>query len=188
MPSPAVADDPLARLFAGGRHLRLVLAGRTPPGLTIPELRHFERIARLARPGQAGSGGVIADPARLPFHEAVFDRALVTTPLPKLGARAELREIWRILAPAGLALLVVRARRPWQLAVPGWTQDGLATALDDAMFEVLASQVRTLPDRHHLVLVGKRDGLKPALVGRVEAAAPVAATQGLSTTTCKEPQ
>ena len=36
------------------------------------------------------------------------------------------------------------------------------------MFEVLDWRIETMPNRHHLVLVGKRDGLRPAMVGRVE--------------------
>ncbi len=172
-PKPA----PIARLCAGGRHVRMLFIGRTPAGLILPELRHFERLVRLARPGQDGHGGFIADPQRLPFHEAVFDRALVTTPLPAAGARAELREVWRVMAPAGLAVLVVKARRPWQLSSRGWRQAALAPVIGDAMFEILDWQVATLPRRHHLVLVGKRDGLRPAMVGRVTQPVPVAVGQ-----------
>jgi SAM-dependent methyltransferase len=156
----------------------MLFAGRTPAGLVLPELRHFERLVRLARPGQDGRGGFVADSQRLPFHEAVFDRALMTSPLPAAGARAELREIWRVLAPAGLAVLVVAARRPWQLSSRGWRQAALAPIIADAMFEVLDWQVATIPGRHHLVLVGKRDGLRPAMVGRVVQHAPVAAAAG----------
>lgn len=152
----------LDRLCAGGRHVRLLVAGQPPDGLVLPPTDHFERVFHLAHPGH--SGPLIADPQRLPFVEALFDRALVTTPLPAAAARAELREIWRILAPAGLALLVLKARRPWQSA--GWRREDLEPILADAMFEVLDWQVETLPDRHHLILVGKHDGLRPAMVGR----------------------
>ncbi len=173
-------DPPLARLCAGGRHIRMLLAGRTPPGLALPELRHMERLARLARPGQNGTGGIIADPQRLPFTESMFDRALVSSPLPASAARAELREIWRVLAPAGLAVLVVRARRPWQFNSHGWRQPALAPLLEDAMFEVLDWRIETIPNRHHLILVGKRDGLRPAMVGRVTDSALATATEGAS--------
>ena len=167
--------DPLARLLAGGRHVRLLIAGHPPPALMLPDLRHFERVARLARPGQPGDGGAVADPTRLPFVEALFDRALVTTPLPALTARAELREIWRVLSPAGLALFIVKARRPWQLGAPGWRRGALEPQLADAMFEVLAWTIAALPDRHHQILVGKRDGLQPTMIGRVDAMVPAAA-------------
>ncbi len=160
--------ETLARLFAGGRHVRMLVAGRPPGGLVIPDTSGFERIVWLAWPGQSAAGAVVADPARLPFIEAVFDKALVTTVLPATTARAQLRELWRILAPAGIALLVVKARRRWQWQAPGWVQARLEPVLADAMFEVLAWQIETLPDRHHLILVAKRDGLRPAMIGRVD--------------------
>lgn len=155
-------------MLAGGRHNRLLIAGQTPPSLCLPDLTHFERIAWIARPGQPGAGAIVADPVRLPFVEALFDRALVTTPLPPDSAHAELRELWRVLSPASLALLIIKARRAWQFQAPGWTQDALAPLLGDAMFETLDWQVETLPQRQHLILVGKRDGLSPAMIGRVE--------------------
>ncbi len=159
------AAPPLERLFAGGRHIRLLLFGVPPPELAIPPLDHVERVARLVRPGEYGP--VVADPARLPFIEALFDRALVTTTLPSAGIRAELRELWRVTAPAGLLLLVVKARRRWEWQASGWTRDALAPEIEAAMFEVLDWRVETLPDRWHLILVCKRDGLRPALIGRV---------------------
>lgn len=159
-------DTALARLFAGGRHIRLLITGAPPVGLALPATDHFERVVRLAHAGQ--DGPVVADPTRLPFIEALFDRALVTTALPGATAKTELREVWRTLAPAGLALLVIKARRPWQIHAPGWLKEALEPVLDDAMFEVLDWQVETIPDRHHVVLVGKRDGLRPAMIGRVE--------------------
>jgi hypothetical protein len=159
-----------ARFFAGGRHVRLLIAGPPPAGLVVPPLDHFDRVARLA------PDWLVADPTRLPFIEAVFDRALVTTPLPMANARAELRELWRIMAPAGLGLFVIKARRPWQLHTPGWLKDDLAAVLADAMFEALDWQIETIPDRQHLVLVGKRDGIRPAMIGRaVEAIVPAGA-------------
>ncbi len=167
------ADGPLARLFAGGRHVRLLMLGQPLTALTLPSLAHFERVVGVTRPDEPPVG-VVADPLRLPFYEAVFDRALVSGRLPATQARAELRELWRVLAPAGLALLVVKARRRWQFQADGWPREALAALLADAMFEVLDWQVATLPDRWHLVLVGKVDGLRPALIGRVEALASVA--------------
>lgn len=162
----------LARLFAGGRHVRLLIAGAPPPGLVVPACDGFERVVRVG-----SAGPVVVAPLRLPFHEAVFDRALVTTPLPRMTATAELREMWRVLAPAGLVLFAVKARRAWQLQAPGWVKEALEAVIEDAMFEVLDWRVETVPDRWHLVLAGKRDGLRPAMIGRVEAVE-VAATAG----------
>jgi SAM-dependent methyltransferase len=165
-------SEALARFFAGGRHVRLLIAGPPPAGLRIPQLDHFDRVVQL------GPSHIVTDPTRLPFIEALFDRALVTTPLPAARARAELREIWRTLAPAGLGLLVIKARRPWRIHAPGWLKDDLEPVLEDAMFEVLDWQIETVPDRHHLILVGKRDGMRPVMIGRV-AEATIAAGAGI---------
>jgi SAM-dependent methyltransferase len=158
--------DPLARLFAGGLHARLLVLGRPPGTIELPVDR-FERVACLATTdADIRPGTVRADPHHLPFHEALFDKALWSCPL--VQPRLMLRELWRVLAPAGLAVLIVRARRPWHGLSHGWLREPLALRLDEAMFEVLDWQVQTLPDRHHVVLVGKRDGLKPMMIGRVE--------------------
>lgn len=167
--APFDSDSSLARLLAGGRHNRLLILGAPPAGLELPDTGHFDRTARLICPGQSGAAQAVADPERLPFVEALFDRLLVTTPLPATKARVELRELWRIMAPAALALLVIKARRPWQFAAPGWLEDELKPVLNDALFEALDWQVETIPDRHHLILVVKRDGLRAAPIGRVEA-------------------
>ncbi len=173
---PLRPDDdagPLARLLAGGRHNRLLILGATPAGLDVGETGHFERVVGILRSRQPGPivaehGHAVGDPAQLPFVEALFDRALVTSALAPDAARTELRELWRILSPAALALLVIKARRPWQVTRPGWLTDDLAPLLDAAMFEVLEQRIATIPDRHHLVLVGKRDGLRAAPIGAVQ--------------------
>lgn len=172
----ATTPTGLERLLAGGRHIRLVVIGTPPGGLAIPSLAGCERVARVARPEAPvrAPGEIVADPLRLPFIEALFDRAIAATPLPEAAAAAELRELWRILAPAGLALLVIPARRRWQLLADGWPRDTLETVVTDALFEVLDWRIEACPDRHHLVLVGKVDGLRPALVGRVADLAPAA--------------
>lgn len=63
--------------------------------------------AACTRDATRDARGVVADPFRLPFTEAVADRVVARfdrRPEPK----ARLREIWRILAPAGTAVIVVR--------------------------------------------------------------------------------
>jgi hypothetical protein len=171
---PEADASPLARLLAGGRHNRLGLLWEPPTGLRIGDTAHFERVIRLLRPGQpgtafAGHGVAVADPLRLPCTEALFDRLIVTSPLPGSNARAELRELWRVMSPAALGLLVIKARRPWQWSAPGWLEDDLRPLLEALLFEVHDWQVETLPNRHHVILVGKRDGLRAAPIGAVEA-------------------
>ncbi len=157
---------PLDRLFAGGRHSRLLVLGRPPVAIDLP-MAGFARVACIATTdADIRLGTVRADPHHLPFAEALFDKALWSCPL--VQPRLMLRELWRVLTPAGLAVLIVRARRPWQPLSHGWLREPLALRLDEAMFDILDWQVETLPDRHHVVLLGKRDGLRPVMIGRVE--------------------
>jgi SAM-dependent methyltransferase len=162
-------EGPLPRFVAGGRHVRMLIVGQLPPALVLPDLSACERVMRVAA---AAPADAIADPLRLPFIEALFDRVLLASPLA--DPRGLLRETWRVMAPAGLALFVVPARRPWQLAKQGWAGDALADALADGMFEVLARVVVTVPDRHHLMLAAKCDGLAP--IGPTPITATAAAT------------
>ena len=172
---PSCGGDagPLARLLAGGRHNRLLILGAPPPELGIEGTGHFERVVRLvqtdAQAEHAGHNLAVADPTRLPFVEALFDRVLLTSLLPSTAARTELREAWRIMSPAALAVFVVKARRPWQVKHAGWSTDDLVAVIEASMFEVLDKAVETIPDRHHIVLVSKRDGLRAAPLGAVMA-------------------
>jgi SAM-dependent methyltransferase len=164
--------SPLDRLFAGGRHGRLLVLGRPPERVHLL-LDGWERVACVAAcDDDTRPGTVRADPHHLPFLEAVFDKALLSAPL--MEPRKMLRELWRVMGPAGLAVLVVKARRPWQGLERGWLKEPLALRLDEAMFEVIDWQIELLPERFHVVLVGKRDGVKPVLVGAAEASAVLA--------------
>ncbi|KAB7644152.1 hypothetical protein [Polymorphobacter fuscus] len=170
---PKEDDAPLARLLSGGAHNRLLILGDPPAGLALGDTSPFDQVGRILLPDQAstafaGLPHAVAAPRCLPFVEALFDRLLVTTPLPAADARAELRELWRILCPAALIVFVVKARRPWQLASPGWLEDDLRSQLEDAMFEPLDWRIETIPDRHHLILAGKTDGLRPAPIGTAQ--------------------
>jgi len=162
----SAALPPLERLLAGGRHVRLLIHGPLPQGLSLPDPLPCERLARVAATPQPG--GVVADPCRLPFCEAMFDRALVNTSLP--APRAELRELWRVLAPAGLALLLLPARHGWPWKRRGWTRDLVEPHLNDTMFEILDWQSTPYRPTNCAALIGKRDGLRPAMIGLTEAA------------------
>ncbi|MEI6418955.1 MAG: hypothetical protein WCO82_07810 [Sphingomonadales bacterium] len=163
---------PLERLFAGHRpggpaHGRLLVLGRPPERVQL-RLAGWEHLALVAaEDDDMRPGTVRADPHHLPFHEAVFDRALLSAPL--VQPRLMLRELWRVLSPAGLAVLVVRARRPWHGKDHGWLREPLALRLEESLFEVLDWRVETLPERHHMVLVAKNDGPSLRLVGAADA-------------------
>jgi SAM-dependent methyltransferase len=91
---------------------------------------------------------VLADEARLPFMDAVFDRVLMVHALEEANTpHVMLREIWRVMAPEG-RLVVIAANR-WSLwaqsdATPfghgrPYSRTQLATLLADAMFEPIVS-------------------------------------------------
>jgi SAM-dependent methyltransferase len=98
-------------------------------GYATPYLDRFRQAARRVVAMMPGEQGVerwpardgcltaLADEARLPFMDAVFDRVLVTHALEESEAvRPFLREIWRVMAPEGR--LVVMTVNRWSL----WAQ------------------------------------------------------------------
>jgi SAM-dependent methyltransferase len=99
-------------------------------------------------PADAPTLSTLADEARLPFMDAVFDRVLIVHALEEAPAPpAMLREVWRVMAPEG-RLVVITANRwsPW--AQSGATPFGqgrpysrtqLAILLSDALFEPVVS-------------------------------------------------
>ena len=54
-----IDDNPLTRLCTGGNQMRLLIAGRTPAALTIPDTAGFDRVAWLAWPGQPAADSCI---------------------------------------------------------------------------------------------------------------------------------
>lgn len=150
----------------------LVIGDGTILGETAPPVAHLAVVTGAAIPWPAAglSVAVVAQPNRLPFVEALFDEAIVTS--WAAGASAVdtdiaivLREIWRVLAPAGSLILAVPSRRTWPLARAGSSRGELTRALDAAMFE---PRDWVKADGCHVVRAAKRDGLAP--VGRVAAA------------------
>ena len=167
---------------------RVVLAGATP----------------RAWPATGLNCAIAADPAHLPFVEAIFDQAIVVHALEASESpRALLRELWRVLAPAGELVLIVPNRSSlWALteATPlgegrTYGRRALGRTLDDAMFEIVerrtvlaappiaalawseALLARIAPGFGgvHLVRAAKRDGLAPVGKIRVTAATPAPA-------------
>jgi len=192
--APAVRLKPNARLLA---------LGYPAPMLTGLNPRRVERFA-LAMPWAEGahrwpsrgpSCAMIADPAHLPFREALFDQAILVHALEFApDPHALLRELWRILAPAGELLVIAPnrfGRRLDFVDTPfdegrGWSDAGLRQLLVDAMFEPYANRtaltgasaralapigraaLRLAPGLGvvRLMLARKTDGLRPAMVGR----------------------
>jgi SAM-dependent methyltransferase len=99
-------------------------------------------------PAEGPALTALADDARLPFMDAVFDRVLMVHALEECDAvHAMLREVWRVMAPEG-RLVVIAANR-WSLwaqvdASPfghgrPYSRTQLAALLSDAMFEPVVS-------------------------------------------------
>lgn len=129
-------------------------------GYPGPYLDGFAGSARrlaIAMPAQQGArrwppGGkctvTLADEQRLPFIDAIFDRALIVHALEETeNPRAFLREIWRVMAPEGRLIVIVANRMglwaqseqtPFGHGRP-YTRGQLATLLDDGMFTRIAS-------------------------------------------------
>jgi SAM-dependent methyltransferase len=99
-------------------------------------------------PSEHGVTSALADEARLPFMDAVFDRVLIVHALEEANAlHPLLREIWRVMAPEG-RLVVVAANRWSYWAQSDATPFGhgrpfsrrqLSALLGDSMFEPVAS-------------------------------------------------
>lgn len=141
-------------------------------GAAVPVVAHLAVVTVVATPWPAAglSVAVVAQPDRLPFVEALFDQAVVanwTADTSSTGTdlATMLRELWRVLAPAGTLIVAVPSRRAWPLARAGSSRGELTRALDTAMFEPL-DWVKA--DGCHVVRAAKRDGVAP--VGRVTAA------------------
>ena len=172
----------------------------------------IERLAAIGASGWPSRGrnaGLCADPCQLPFHEAVFDQALVIHCLETAERPAAvLRELWRVLAPAGELLLVVPNRaglwatvetNPFGQGRP-YGRRALIAALADAMFEVTAAHTalaapplgmlawsepmlaRAVPQLGgvHFVRAAKRDGLAPISGSRMAVPARAAPAQATS--------
>ncbi len=99
-------------------------------------------------PAESKGCVALAEEARLPFLDAIFDRVLLVHALEEAeSARALLREIWRVTAPEG-RILIVAANRigVWAQAVRTpfghgrpFSRRQLALLLEDCMWRPSAS-------------------------------------------------
>lgn len=174
---------------------RLLALGQTASVLTRIHGAGGERTAMVVEqarrwPLTAPNRAVVAHPERLPFDDALFDDALLIHALELVERpRLVLRELWRVLGPAGRIVLVVPNRAgvwarveslPFGRGQP-YGRGGLTRLLEGAMFEVeswstalAAPPVRrlrwlerplasVLPQMGgvHVVAARKVDGLRP---------------------------
>lgn len=128
-------------------------------GYAAPYLERFRAGARrvaLAMPAAQGAHAwpaharglvCLAEDARLPFVDALFDRVLIVHGLEEAeNARALLREVWRVTAPEGRLVVIVANRvglwaraehTPFGHGRP-YSRSQLANLLSEAMFEPAA--------------------------------------------------
>lgn len=202
--APAVRRTSTSRLLALG-YCAPLLAGLDPAA--VERLALVMPCAEGAHcwPDKRPSCAAVAEASALPFPDAMFDQALLCHVLEFADPpRAALRELWRVLAPAGAILLIVPNRAglwthfeatPFGNGRP-FGRGQLDRLLRDSLFEpvawrtaLVAPPVRGLGwlDRPltkvasrlggiHFVLAKKVDGLSPTMVGK--AAAGAAATAG----------
>jgi SAM-dependent methyltransferase len=141
--------NPTTRLLAlGGTGVLDVAA--------VAGIAHAALVADAPWPEGTASIAIRADPLRLPFAAGLFDAALAMLPLDAAG----LRELWRVLAPAGILIAVV----PRRSLIPHRAG--------------LGGEPRTTWTRVagvHVVRAAKRDGLAPVGSGGTPARVRLAA-------------
>ena len=140
----------VAPLLARGATTRLLALGQTAAVLTRLHALQHERVAMIVErpvrwPLTMPNRAAVADPERLPFGDALFDDALLIHALELVEhPRTVLRELWRVLAPAGRLILVVPNRAgvwarvealPFGRGHP-YGRGGLTRLLATSMFEV----------------------------------------------------
>lgn len=196
--APAIRRGPTARLLALG-YCAPLLKGLDPGQLERLALVMPEGAGVRVWPRGKPNCAVQADGFNLPFTEAVFDQALLAHAIEFAEPpRKLLRELWRVLAPAGELVLIVPNRlgvwthfeaTPFGQGRP-WGKGELSRLLQESMFEpvscrtaLVAPPVKGLRwldgpltrvarrfGGIHFVLARKTDGLAPTLVGKAEAA------------------
>ena len=118
----------------------------------------------------AGSCAIAADPLRLPFVEALFDVVIVAAILEATDAPGVfLREVRRVIAPAGRVWLVVPRRRlSLGHGVPGhhFSRARLERLLVEAMLDPVGWDSF---GSWYLISAEPRGGAAVAMVGRVGA-------------------
>ncbi len=200
--APALRRGPTSRLLAVG-HPGPILKGFNRQSVERLAIVYPEGTANW--PPERTGCACVAEPWALPFTEAMFDQALLAHALEFAEPpRALLRELWRVLAPGGEAVLIVPNRAglwthfeatPFGNGEP-FGRRRLTRLLQDTMFEpvawrtaLVAPPVRGLGwlDRPltrwvpglggiHFVLARKVDGLAPVTLSGKPVVATAAAT------------
>lgn len=145
----------LAALWPSVDGLDMLGVGYTTPYLDPVRAKARRVIAMMptaqgaeAWPSDSRVLSTLADEARLPFMDAVFDRVLLVHAIEEAPApHTMLREIWRVMAPEG-RLVVIAANR-WSLWAQAdttpfghgrpYSRTQLAALLGDSMFEPVVS-------------------------------------------------
>lgn len=153
----AAAARRLAALWPHCTGLDVLGVGYAPPYLDPYRAEARRTIAFMPAaqgaerwPPDAPCTAVLGEETRLPFADAVFDRAVLVHALEEADSpRPLLREVWRVMAPEG-RLVVIAANRaglwsrgdatPFGYGRP-YSRRQLAGLLNEAMFEPTASAI-----------------------------------------------
>lgn len=204
---------------------RLLALGWPMPILDSADRDRVERLVMAmpstqgaaAWPVEGASATVLVHSTAMPFTEALFDQVILVHAIEFANKPDRLlRELWRVLAPAGELLLVVANRAslwvniettPFGEGRP-FSRGQLTTLLADAMFEpadwrtTLAAPplrgLRTLDKLLldlfprmggvHIVKAVKADGIRPLMAGRATTTTPAYAVRVSTNTACSARQ
>lgn len=187
--APAIKRSTTSRLLAVG-HPGPVLAGFDPCSVERLAIVYPDGATAGSWPTSRTGCACVAEGWALPFAESMFDQALLCHALEHAEPpRAMLRELWRVLAPGGEAVLIVPNRAGLWTHFEGtpfghgrpFGRRQLARLLEESLFEPLSwkTALVTPPlkglawlDRPltrlapalggvHFVLARKVDGLAP---------------------------
>lgn len=178
-------------LWSARRQDRLLGLGYAPPWLEFIVPKVDRAICAMparqgvhAWPADSANMACLVDPLNLPFAESLFDVVIAVHLLEHVTEPTRLmRELWRVLAPAGKVLIVVPHRRGrWLLdrtspllVGQSYTQGRLAGLLRATMFAPMAwSQLLGRPGwmlpAALLVVATKRDGPQLIPIGKAQPA------------------
>lgn len=108
--APALRRGGTTRLLAMG-HPGPVLGGFNPRSVERLAIVYPDGAEAGTLPGAPTGCACVAEPWALPFAESMFDQALLCHALEHAEPpRTLLRELWRVLAPAGEVVLIVPNR------------------------------------------------------------------------------
>jgi len=110
---PFVTGESILELGFGTGHLQTILAGRHQAVFGVDESEHMARLAhrQFSNLFSKNPNLVRARAQRLPFPNARFDAVVSTFPTPYITFNQTIEEIYRVLKPDGVLVILFAAMR-----------------------------------------------------------------------------